>query len=92
MSDYEKFVEELTSAGITYHTFTDEDKHTVVRFDEYEQGYTEHLYDEAGNCICCTDIFEGQSYIHTPSISDEQLYKQSYINYFAELQLMGNLL
>lgn len=92
MSDYEKIVEELTSAGIDYNIFTDEDKHTIIRFDEYDKGYTEHIYDEAGNCIYCVDIFEGQAYIRTPIVSDEQLYKQSYINYFAELQLMGNLL
>lgn len=92
MSDYEKFVEELTSAGIDYHTFTDEDAHTVIRFDEYERGYAENLYDHNGNCICCTDVFEGQACVYAPAISDEKLYKQSYVDYFAELQLMGNLL
>ena len=92
MSDYRKFINELKFEGIPFKTFINDDGDMVVRLNEYDDDYTEIIYDGVGNCIRCIDVFEGEVYIQEPKPSDEQAYKNEFINYFAELQLLGNLL
>jgi hypothetical protein len=92
MSGYRQTIANLKREGVCYRAFINEYGEMVVRYNDNNNNYTEEIFDGVGKLIDIITVQDNETFSQNCHISTRQEYKNEYINYFAELQAIGNLI
>lgn len=61
MSDYRRSINSLNFYGVPYRTFTNDKAELVIRYNEYDNDYTEEVYDTTGTLLIFKEVCKNET-------------------------------